>query len=322
MVKRIWLPVLLLAGLLIGCEDDGGTVVRHEQQPLAPVTVEAEATTVRTTDTARVHPTATVQVAERVDPTRTVQATHTVEPEPIPTVQVASTVEPESTPTPDNTRRTTGLSLWLIFTTTESPPKKEVILGSDTIARVELLGVSTSTAAYHVWWLSGWSGNLEFRFRVLEYLKGSGPTEIVAVAANGPYKTEADARKYMSYTVAWHDTRWDDLEAIVFLSSTSDIVPDLGSRYFLGEYVSRWRKCLLGIELSILRSGCRRQRNPAAAGGSDTSSGDKLFLLDAPAPEGGSGRRSSGSGNRPDDPPQRHEEADIRPRYPGRRGRD
>ena len=297
MVKRIWLPVLLLAGLLIGCEDDGGTVVRHEQQPLAPVTVEAEATTVRTTETARVHPTATVQVAERVDPTRTVQATHTVEPEPIPTVQVASTVEPESTPTPDNTRRTTGLSLAHLYYDGVAS-KEEVILGSDTIARVELLGVSTSTAAYHVWWLSGWSGNLEFRFRVLEYLKGSGPTEIVAVAANGPYKTEADARKYMSYTVAWHDTRWDDREAIVFLSSTSDIVPDLGSRYFLGDMS-------LGGENAYLVSSRHSKKwlpeatQPGGSGRSDTSSGDKLFLLDAPAPEGGSGRRSSGSATGP-----------------------
>ena len=297
MVKRIWLPVLLLASLLIGCEDDSGAVVRHKQ-PVAPVTVEAEATTVRVPEISKViEPTATIQAAERVDPTPTVQATNTVEPEPALTVQVASTVEPESTPTPENTRRTTGLSLAHRYYYGVAS-KEEVILGSDTIARVELLGVSTSTAAYHAWWLSGWSGNLEFRFRVLEYLKGSGPTEIVAVAANGPYKTETDARKYMSYTVAWHDTRWDDREAIVFLSSTSDIVPDLGSRYFLGDMS-------LGGENAYLVSSRHSKKwlpaatQPGGSGRSDTSSENKLFLLDAPASGGGSGQRSSGSATGP-----------------------
>ncbi len=99
---------------------------------------------------------------------------------------------------------------------------EERIVGSDVIARVRLLSVSSGVEAV------GAQGNhdktvyvssLKFRFEVLEYLKGTGGGELVAVVfdQDDEYETSLGASTLGKDLSDGRDTRWDDREAIVFL---------------------------------------------------------------------------------------------------------
>ena len=117
----------------------------------------------------------------------------------------------------------------------------EIILAVDTIARVELVSTSTSIAEMAPD-SSGdipWAALLEFRFRVLEYLKGSGPNEIVAVVTDDSYYSKEEARAVLQWMADYHDSRWDDRQAIVFLSSTSFLLPSLSAsdRFYMSVQV-------------------------------------------------------------------------------------
>ena len=58
---------------------------------------------------------------------------------------------------------------------------------------------------------------MDYRFRVHEYLKGSGANEISASVSSGFHDTEALAQADIPALRANHDTRWDNRQAIVFL---------------------------------------------------------------------------------------------------------
>ena len=159
---------------------------------------------------------------------------------------------------------------------------EELILESDIVARVELLGMSTSTSPYEYTKLDGSPGtsgcqNLNFRFRVNEYLKGSGASEIVAVADTCHATLEqAQATTTMAETVSLHDPQWDSREAIVMLTRS-------GSQYRLG-LVGR------GGEESSYQIPSRHSKRwlPAAQTTvGDTSEGESTFethfLLDIPS---------------------------------------
>ena len=92
------------------------------------------------------------------------------------------------------------------------------ILASPVIARVRL-DSATSTVEYGLTYLGvKHSVLLEFHFSVLEYLKGSGASEIVAVWAAAPFfDTRQEAEAALPAIVASRDTRWDVHEAVVFL---------------------------------------------------------------------------------------------------------
>ncbi len=165
---------------------------------------------------------------------------------------------------------------------------EEQILFKNTVARVRLLGTSTTVAPFI---LSnptrrGHSPVLEFRFRVLEYLKGTGPTEIIAVAMGDEYDTEAEARSPLPALAEERDTRWDNLETIVFLHDFWDILPSTqqSNRYFLGAISYWWRGD--GYTVASLH---HKEWLPADVGeGAAGESGEQRFLLDAP-PLGASG---------------------------------
>ena len=145
-------------------------------------------------------------------------------------------------------------------------------------------------------------GALEFRFRVLEYIKGSGGSEVVAVAIDEYYyDTEAEARATVSGLVAARDTRWDNSEAIVFLEDYYD--QDGRTTYRLGlntmfdedAYTvasrrdKRWLPEAPTTTLSMSRS---------------TDTAEKRFLLDAPSNVG-----TQGSSSRSVTPPAQTESA-------------
>ena len=113
---------------------------------------------------------------------------------------------------------------------------EEIMLGADVIARVDYLRKRTSVA--QVPSTDWWSGLLEFRFRVHEYLKGSGANEIGAFVFLH-FATEAEARAGVAAMAAGHDSRWDSREAIVFLvSDPGHPVPEIGQdQYWFGEMV-------------------------------------------------------------------------------------
>ena len=154
-----------------------------------------------------------------------------------------------------------------------------------------------------------WLTLLEFRFRVHEYLKGSGPIEIGSVVylvfADGwDWDGEATARRLANGIGDTHDSRWDNRAAIVFLSSAIRDTPDIApvrlasDRYWFGRMIddrygdmadsytvaSRYKKLWLPEATTITASR------------SSTGQGDKLFLLDAPSAtttSGGASLRST-----------------------------
>ena len=92
------------------------------------------------------------------------------------------------------------------------------ILASPVIARVRL-DSATSTVEYGTTYRGmKYIALLEFSFSVLEYLKGSGASDIVAVWAAAPFfDTRQEAEAALPAIAAARDIRWDDHEAIVFL---------------------------------------------------------------------------------------------------------
>ena len=164
---------------------------------------------------------------------------------------------------------------------------EEVILASEVIARVDLLGqrtslVQTSAPSGETWWL----GTLEFRFRVHEYIKGSGPNEIGGIVFE-PFASRAAAEASANVMSDEHDSRWDDREAIVFLDS--DIWwyhAELGSgRYWFGEMRIDTADygALDGYTVASLIAKRWLPEAQLPSGRTAQTVDERLFLLDAPA---------------------------------------
>ena len=158
----------------------------------------------------------------------------------------------------------------------------EEVLGSDTIARVDLLGQTTDVG--RAIGPYGWEARLEFRFRVHEYLKGSGPNEIVGEVSQRHFETQAQARAYLPTLVSTHDTRWDNRQALLFMYSAWT-----ENDRRLGDDAGRF---VIGSPDSYLVTSLSRKRwLPAAEPGEQRSANpNPRFLLDAPHP--GSATRS------------------------------
>ena len=214
-----------------------------------------------------------------------------------------------STPTPAATPRPTPTP-WLISTAHDEDGNvvvvaasdigfrgtislEEMILTSDVIARGRMLSFTTSTtsvlqgpAGPDQW--TAWFSVLEFRFRIHEYLKGSGQTEITADVMGGPFDTEAKAQAAVPRLVSAHDTRWDDRQAVLFLKRVAS-----PGRYHLGgedryQVSSAFYKAWLPEAQTS--TGLPRE-----AAGKSTTTTDPLFLLDSPgsAPSGNTAPRAA-----------------------------
>ena len=199
------------------------------------------------------------------------------------------------------------------------------ILGADVIARVTLSSTATSTVQEapdeygHIYWLV----LLEFKFTVHEYLKGSGGNEVSGLVYRA-FAYEEDARAAEAARAAEtaraaeaviadaHDARWDDREAVVFLSS-SDYWLELDYRLGDGQY---WFGPMFRLTSdaglndaytvsSIHNNLWLPEDEPAAQG--RRSRAEKTYLLDVPAgtqTRGATGASwVSGPPNTPDPPP-------------------
>ena len=118
-------------------------------------------------------------------------------------------------------------------------PLEEIILESEVIARVGYLRrIGSVTSAR---W--GWIALLEFRFKVHEYLKGSGPDEIGAFIF-AYYETAVAARQATTLLAAAHDGRWDNREAVVFLNYGAEhIAPEIqlgAGQFWLARMDADW----------------------------------------------------------------------------------
>ena len=176
---------------------------------------------------------------------------------------------------------------------------EERIVGSDVVARVRL---STVTAVVETkapvpddTSITTPAAAMEFRFRVLEYLKGAGADELVAVALGHKYETESETQAALPAVAAERDPRWDDREAIIFLKGSTESLPSTRrqGRFYLG-YIN-----YLYMDAYTIASPFLRVWLPAAESqGGARSSDQQLFLLEVPSDDAtgssNAGARNSG----------------------------
>ena len=183
---------------------------------------------------------------------------------------------------------------------------KERIAKADVVARVQLQSVAAGTERLD-WRPAYFSdsrgisapidvGAMEFRFKVLEYLKGSGDTEIVAIVWNEDYElaTSASASSDANALIASRDSQWDGRDAIVFLNTSHPVMPNMPrtGRYILGSVLDQYGN--LGDYYSIASPNDKRWLPAASPGGATGASGEQRFLLDRPA-GGASGQAGHGA---------------------------
>ena len=185
---------------------------------------------------------------------------------------------------------------------------EERIAGADAIVRARFL--SASPVAERIPEHSGYIGAVELRFQVLEYLRGSGAGELVALIDDVgiPYDSSGKALEGGKVIRDGRDTQWDSREAILFLYHPKKELPSnrQADRYWLGA-VSTYPR-YKGDDGYTIASRTHKRWLPAApdggaSGASGASgSGEQRFLLDAPAPAasgGASGASGQSAGSAP-----------------------
>ncbi len=154
-----------------------------------------------------------------------------------------------------------------------------------TNATAENIGMDSNGATTYL-------GMLEFKFRVLEYLKGTGGDELVVFVTDQLDRTYATMELALEAAQSWkrdRDARWDDREALIFAETPAGSSGQV-TRYSFGPYGY--------IEAYALDSGNRVWLPSVSSGASGSaSSGDLRFLLEEPDGGGPSGGASgTGSG--------------------------
>ncbi|MYD35399.1 MAG: hypothetical protein F4X20_00005 [Dehalococcoidia bacterium] len=179
-------------------------------------------------------------------------------------------------------------------------PLEETIAWADVIARVQLLSVAA--VAEQETGQTDYVAALDYRFRVLEYLRGSGGNELVAVAWDGleTFDSSGSAVTQAQVLKDRRDTQWDGREAILFLKNTHSALPSSSraDRYWLGGiYIDQpWE------DYYTIASRWDKRWLPAAssgAGGASGRSDTQRFLLDAPTASDGASGASGQSGTAP-----------------------
>ena len=138
-------------------------------------------------------------------------------------------------------------------------------------------------------------GALVYTFEVLEYLKGSGGSQIEGIVhagyAPGEYVSQREAAIRGDTLLNRRNTGWDDRESIVFLRNNDWILisTQQSDRYFFGTQTNH------GDGYTIASGNSKRWLPAASAGGASGASGSdqQRFLTDEPS--GGSSRGVSGA---------------------------
>ena len=158
---------------------------------------------------------------------------------------------------------------------------EEKIIENPVVVRATLTSFSSDTIVYD----NKYHVMLQFNINVSEYLKGTGPSSIVALWVDGrPYDTIDKANDAKAIVLMERDAQWDDREAIIFLFDGLGGLSSLLPAYpqFAGYYL-----LALGDPYSDDRYSLHSKRYrawlPAATSTSSTGDGQE-FLLDVPPP--------------------------------------
>lgn len=179
---------------------------------------------------------------------------------------------------------------------------KERIARADVVAKVRL---QTVVAGSERWQIVGYTaplhvGTLEHRFTALEYLKGTGGSEIGVVVFEGGVgrETEALAVADGATMLADRDARWDSRDAIVFLQTDHSSLTDFPSagRHILGSIELDWGDAGDAYSISSYWDKTWLPSDAGAAGAARTAgtADDQRFLLDEP-PARSAARSGAGS---------------------------
>ena len=178
---------------------------------------------------------------------------------------------------------------------------EERIARADVIARVRLLSVDA--AAERRTGQSGYFGALEYRFQVLEYLGGSGAGELVAVVYDPGTELGSSTQAITRGNLLKdrRDTRWDDREAIVFLTDAHGPLPSTNQadRYWFSTASPYTREEYYTVASPYTKRWLPAEAVGGAVGAQAPGSGGQRFLLDAPADADG----EAVSGQSPVSPP-------------------
>ena len=168
---------------------------------------------------------------------------------------------------------------------------EERVLKSPVIARVRLDSATSTVEPGPTYQGMKFSALLEFSFSVLEYLKGSGANNIVAVWAAEPFfDTRQEAEAALPAIASARDTQWDGHEAIVFLQSSEASLASTqqADRYYLA-WGGSWNNYGVGDDAYSIASLHDKLWLPAesAVGAPSQPSGDQQrFLMDVPPATG------------------------------------
>ena len=172
----------------------------------------------------------------------------------------------------------------------EATSPEELVYFSSVVARVEFLSASAGVRIYQTEDDRRAQPAFVFRFRVVEYLKGSGDDELtVRVVALGRYDPiiYPDENEALTLMIAQsrldeRDTRWDDREAVVFLRP-SHISAEAESGVY--EFADRG-DLSPGLYAYDIASSRNRAWLPAVASAS-SSSLEPRYLTGAPGAQSG-----------------------------------
>ena len=162
---------------------------------------------------------------------------------------------------------------------------EERIFESLVIARVRLNSATSTVESATIFDdTTKYIALLEFSFSVLEYLKGSGANDIVAVWESRPmFDTRHEAEDALPAIAAARDTQWDDHEAVIFLQDSQTY---LASTHQTGRFYLSWQHEIdIFDDKYSIASRHKKLWLPAeaAVGAPSQPTGDQQrFLMDLP----------------------------------------
>ena len=129
---------------------------------------------------------------------------------------------------------------------------------------------------------------VKFNLAVTEYLKGTGPSNIVAVWVDGNFydsREKADSRR--DVLLAERDDQWDDREAIIFMYGVlSGFGASLDAQLQRADHFLLYVGDPYSLDDFYSLHSTRNKRWLPAATGTGSTGDDQEFLLDVPPPYG------------------------------------
>ena len=165
---------------------------------------------------------------------------------------------------------------------------EERIFSSPVIVRVRLDSATSTLESATTVYGTKYMVILEFSFSVLDYLKGTGANDIVAVWAAAPlFDTRQEAEAALLTITAARDTQWDDREAILFLQDSISFLTstEQADRYYLS-WGGSWTIPDDGYSIASIHDKLWLPAEAAVGAPSQPSDDQQRFLIDVPPASG------------------------------------